>query len=137
MYCYHANLHFSLDASLICTKAMHQMVDIVFVSKICFFLKHCYHCLRYSTNPHMRSLQYLILGMKICIMFIVSSNNEAWLHRPLTFQILRGLFHPACLARAASWLAFVVAIFMGHENSDNKGQRIDRTCKECWIKQAL
>ena len=29
---------------------------------------------------------------------------------------LKGLFHPACLARVVSWFAFVVAIFMGHEN---------------------
>ena len=35
---------------------------------------------------------------------------------------LKGLYHPACLARAVSWLAFVVAIFMGHENGNNKGQ---------------
>ena len=26
---------------------------------------------------------------------------------------LKGLFHPACLARVVSWLAFVVAIFHG------------------------
>ena len=50
---------------------------------------------------------------------------------------LKGLFHPACLARAISWLAFVVAIFMGHENGDNKGQLTDGTCKACWMKQTL
>ena len=31
-------------------------------------------------------------------------------------RILKGLLHPACLARVVSWFAFVVAIFMGHEN---------------------
>ena len=29
---------------------------------------------------------------------------------------LKGLFHPAFLARVVSWFPFVVAIFMGHEN---------------------
>ena len=29
---------------------------------------------------------------------------------------LKGLLHPAFLARVVSWFAFVVAIFMGHEN---------------------
>ena len=31
---------------------------------------------------------------------------------------LKGLFHPACLARVVSWIAFVVATFMGLENGD-------------------
>ena len=30
--------------------------------------------------------------------------------------LLKGLFHPAFLARVISWFPFVVAIFMGHEN---------------------
>ena len=33
---------------------------------------------------------------------------------------LKGLFHRACLARVVSWFAFVVAIFMGHENGDKQ-----------------
>ena len=33
---------------------------------------------------------------------------------------LKGLFHPACLARVVPWFAFVVAIFMGHENGDKQ-----------------
>ena len=33
---------------------------------------------------------------------------------------LQGLFHPACLARVVSWFAFVVAIFMAHENGDKQ-----------------
>ena len=33
---------------------------------------------------------------------------------------LKGLFHPACLARVVSWFTFVVAIFMGHENGDKQ-----------------
>ena len=28
------------------------------------------------------------------------------------FTVLKGLFHPACLACVISWIAFVVAIFM-------------------------
>ena len=35
-------------------------------------------------------------------------------------DILKGLFHPACRARVVSWIAFVVAIFMGHENGDKQ-----------------
>ena len=34
--------------------------------------------------------------------------------------VLKGLFHPACLARVVPWFAFVVAIFMGHENGDKQ-----------------
>ena len=33
-----------------------------------------------------------------------------------SFRVLKGLFHPAFLARVDSWFPFVVAIFMGHEN---------------------
>ena len=33
---------------------------------------------------------------------------------------LKGLFHPACFARVVSWFAFVVAIFLGHENGDKQ-----------------
>ena len=33
---------------------------------------------------------------------------------------LKGLFHPACLARVVSWFAFVVAIFLGHGNGDKQ-----------------
>ena len=40
---------------------------------------------------------------------------------------LKGVFHPAYLARAVSWFAFVVVIFMGHENCENKGQPRDDT----------
>ena len=50
---------------------------------------------------------------------------------------LKDLFHPASFACAVSWFAFIVAIFMGHGNGDDKGQPKDRTCKECWMKQIL
>ena len=50
---------------------------------------------------------------------------------------LKALFHLAFLARVVSWLAFVVAIFMGHENGDNKGKPGGGTYKECWMKQTL
>ena len=50
---------------------------------------------------------------------------------------LKALFHPAFLARVDSWFAFVVAIFMAHENGDNKGKPRDDTCKACWMKQSL
>ena len=33
---------------------------------------------------------------------------------------LKGLFHPAYLARVVSWFAFVVAIFVDHENGDKR-----------------
>ena len=43
-------------------------------------------------------------------------------------MILKGLFHPACLARVVSWFAFVDAIFMAYENGHKqrpvKGQHV-------------
>ena len=33
-------------------------------------------------------------------------------------MVLKGLFHPACLASVVSWFASVVAIFMAHKNGD-------------------
>ena len=33
---------------------------------------------------------------------------------------LKGLFHPACLARVVSWFTFVAAIFLAHENGDKQ-----------------
>ena len=56
---------------------------------------------------------------------------------PLNGGHLKGLFHPASLARVASWFAFVVTIFMAHENGDNKGKPRGDTCKGCWMKQTL
>ena len=44
---------------------------------------------------------------------------------------LKALIQPAYLARVASWLAFVVAIFMVHENGDNKDQPRDGASKAC------
>ena len=35
---------------------------------------------------------------------------------PCIKKSLKGLFHPAFLARVVSWFPFVVAIFMAHEN---------------------
>lgn len=46
---------------------------------------------------------------------------------------LKGLFHPAYLARVVSCLAFAVAIVMGNENGDSKGQPRDGSCKACWM----
>ena len=37
-----------------------------------------------------------------------------------TCFMLKALFHPAFLARVVFWFAFVVAIFMGHENGDKQ-----------------
>ena len=48
---------------------------------------------------------------------------------------VEGLFHLACLARVVSRLALVFAIFMAHENEENKGNLGDSKCKECWMKQ--
>ena len=50
---------------------------------------------------------------------------------------LKALIQPECLARVASWLAFVIAIFMGHENGDNKGQLRDDASKACWLNKSL
>ena len=52
-------------------------------------------------------------------------------------SLLKALIQPAYLARVASWLAFVVAIFMVHENGDNKGQPRDGASKACWLNKGL
>ena len=39
---------------------------------------------------------------------------------------LKALFHPACLARVVSWFAFVVTIFMAHENGDKQRETKSR-----------
>ena len=44
-------------------------------------------------------------------------------------SLLKGLFHPAFLSRVISSLAFVVAIFMAHQNGDNKGETKRRHVK--------
>ena len=55
------------------------------------------------------------------------SKNEGWIAWALVlsiklFKSLKGLFHPACLARIISWFAFVVTVFMAHENGDKQRQ---------------
>ena len=57
-------------------------------------------------------------------------------HR-IGFKSLKALIQPAYLARVTSWLAFVVAIFMVHENGDNKGQPRDGASKACWLNKGL
>ena len=54
-----------------------------------------------------------------------------------TLISLKGLFHSACLARVVSWFPLVVAIYMAHENGDNKDQPRDDTCKDFWMKQTI
>ena len=51
--------------------------------------------------------------------------------------LLKALIQPACSAGAISWLAFVVTIFMGHRNGDNKGKPRADTCKVCWLIKSL
>ena len=53
------------------------------------------------------------------------------------FGLLEGMSHPAFLARDIFSLAFAVAIFMDHRNSDKKGKPGDGKCKACWMKQTL
>ena len=43
---------------------------------------------------------------------------------------LKALIQPACFVGAISWLAFVVAIYMVHENGENKGHSRCDTCNE-------
>ena len=43
-------------------------------------------------------------------------SHLAWIY----YKNLKGLHHPACLARVLSWFAFVVAIVMAHENGDKQ-----------------
>ena len=49
---------------------------------------------------------------------------------------LKALIQPACFAGAISWLAFVVAIFMDHENGDYQSQPRGDMCKVCWLTRA-
>ena len=42
---------------------------------------------------------------------------------------LKALIQPSWLACVISWLAFVVVVFMGHENGENNGQQRDDTSK--------
>ena len=42
---------------------------------------------------------------------------------------LKALIQPSCLACVISWLAFVVVVFMGHENGENNGQQRDDMSK--------
>ena len=46
-----------------------------------------------------------------CAQYINKQERNYW-----SESSLKGLFHPACLAHIVSWFAFVVTIFMGHEN---------------------
>ena len=50
---------------------------------------------------------------------------DSFILMSITHCSLKDLFHPACLACVVSWFAFVVAIFMGHENGDK--QRATKT----------
>ena len=45
----------------------------------------------------------------------------------------RGLFHPACLASATSWLAIDVPIFIGHKNGDNNGEPRNGICMQAML----
>ena len=114
-------------------------------------------CKKYAKTGAISPLNALGLGQPssvvlICIVFqqlhstqvhkIIFMQNAArqtftmGLHSVVQ-DLLKGPFHPAFLARVVSWLAFVVAIFMGHENGGNKGQPRDDACKECWMKEIL
>ena len=52
--------------------------------------------------------------------FILLKLYKPSLHFIKQYVCLKGLFHPPFLARVVSWLAFVVAIFMAHENGDKQ-----------------
>ena len=41
---------------------------------------------------------------------------------PISLNLLKGLFYPACLACVVSSFAFVATIFMAHENGDDQRQ---------------
>ena len=52
-------------------------------------------------------------------------------------MLLKALIQLAYLARVTSLLAVVVAIFLGHENGDNKGQPRDGARKACLLNNSL
>ena len=71
------------------------------------------------------SLQFILRGRPELIKF---HPQVSILARITTFK---ALIQTAYLALVASWLAFVVIIFMAHENGENKGQQRDTAGKEC------
>ena len=66
--------------------------------------------------------------------FQKSTMVELWIM--LKF-LLKGLFHPGCLARVVSLFAFVAAISWSTKMATNKGKPRDDTCKASWMKETL
>ena len=86
----------------------------------------------YATNETVsRALRTLVDGK------LIEDNGFIPVSLYTVKALLKGSFHPAFLARVTSSLAFVVAIFMGHDNGDNKGLPRDDMGKECWMKETL
>ena len=82
-------------------------------------------------------LLFLCLHNKAASAKVIKYNRlyfQLGLGQLLTMSIaftFKCLFHPASLKRVVSWLAFVIAIFMAHENDHNKSKTGYGTCKAC------
>ena len=53
---------------------------------------------------------------------LISRVRQSLLVLHIKISSLKGLFHPACLARVVSWFAFVAPILMAHENGNEQRQ---------------
>ena len=61
-------------------------------------------------------LPFLCAMFRVCRYITIHVLYFLYNRRLKSDEGLKGLFHPAFLARVVSWFPFVVAIFMGHEN---------------------
>ena len=63
-------------------------------------------------------------------LIVLASKSEDYTTAPSN-GVLKALIQPACFTGAIPWLAFVFAIFMGHENGGNNGQPRSDTRSVC------
>ena len=90
--------------------------------------------------PYVMIKQFLVIVLHFIaskVLLKYSFKDSNYVRQSFLFRVamaLRGLFYPACLARAVFWLAFVVAIFMDNQNREKKAQPKSGTCKACWMK---
>ena len=82
----------------------------------------------------MHILQSEKLFSQICKISLGFKGNENGIFISRSACSLKGPFHPAFFAHFVSWLAFVVANFMAHENGDKqrptKRQHVQRMLDE-------
>ena len=70
----------------------------------------------------------MMLTCSVCLQVAVHATNG---HAGDSKATLVVPFQPACLLGAIFWQAFAVAIFIGHENGDNRDQTRDGWYNSC------